>query len=550
MPLRLSNIKTSRIQKTTKRLGIDRAILLLIACTAFCSLFLILQNTEFFVQYIFPDDAFYYFKIAQNIFNGYGTTFDGINYTNGFHPLWALTLAPICYLMTIDKLLTLRLILIILSVLHIASLIVFYRLLRIWVESPAAIVGAVFYSLASFALQISFGGLETGLLAVFQLWALFYYLTRFWGSETPIISQHIILGFLLGLAMLSRLDSGFLIVVILLWQLFRSGSVLTRIKQSFMIGVTSAIVVAPYFWWNFSQFGHLLPISGTIKSRPFSTLFAPGGVTLSDCLFWPILRTLPKQITLVVAMFFVLFPPWLIMLRNWYIRINSSSRYLAKGLSAYVLFSLALYIYYSVFQSSFRAWYWLPQMVVASIMITWTVQALEKQLPSHGHKYFVSVSTITLIIMFLAFTFLFINVHFAPEKHRRRLEEFRIALWIQQNTQPDDIIAMWNAGVGGFFSDRQVINLDGLVNSYDYWAAVQNNSVVAYLKQQGVDYVADTFVGDPLLSGAMRREQNEWSGFLEEVVYQTSFDHKGITLFYSSANQPRTAYIWRTSLGK
>ncbi|HNE05470.1 MAG TPA: hypothetical protein PLT08_13175, partial [Anaerolineales bacterium] len=40
--------------------------------------------------YAFPnnwfvrDDAYYYFKVAQNIAEGHGSTFDGINITNGY----------------------------------------------------------------------------------------------------------------------------------------------------------------------------------------------------------------------------------------------------------------------------------------------------------------------------------------------------------------------------------------------------------------------------------------------------------------------------------
>ena len=41
------------------------------------------------------DDAYYYFKVAQNISEGQGSTFDGINPTNGYHPLWMLICVPI-----------------------------------------------------------------------------------------------------------------------------------------------------------------------------------------------------------------------------------------------------------------------------------------------------------------------------------------------------------------------------------------------------------------------------------------------------------------------
>jgi hypothetical protein len=44
---------------------------------------------------IVQDDAFYYLVIARNFLAGLGVTFDGINPTNGFHPLHLLTLLPL-----------------------------------------------------------------------------------------------------------------------------------------------------------------------------------------------------------------------------------------------------------------------------------------------------------------------------------------------------------------------------------------------------------------------------------------------------------------------
>ena len=52
---------------------------------------------------IVPDDAFYYFTIARNIVEGYGSTFDRLAPTNGYHPLWLLVLVPI-FLIPIAKL--------------------------------------------------------------------------------------------------------------------------------------------------------------------------------------------------------------------------------------------------------------------------------------------------------------------------------------------------------------------------------------------------------------------------------------------------------------
>jgi|NGEPerStandDraft_6_1074524.scaffolds.fasta_scaffold29501_3 hypothetical protein len=44
---------------------------------------------------LYVDDAFYYFRVAHNIASGAGSTFDGIDLTNGYHPLWQLLLVPL-----------------------------------------------------------------------------------------------------------------------------------------------------------------------------------------------------------------------------------------------------------------------------------------------------------------------------------------------------------------------------------------------------------------------------------------------------------------------
>src|SRR5678816_1847029 len=76
------------------------------------------------------DDAYYYFKVAQNISEGHGSTFDGINPTNGYHPLWMLICIPIFALARFDLILPLRILLLIMAGISAASSILIFRLLR------------------------------------------------------------------------------------------------------------------------------------------------------------------------------------------------------------------------------------------------------------------------------------------------------------------------------------------------------------------------------------------------------------------------------------
>src|SRR5512145_2884009 len=69
------------------------------------------------------DDAYYYFKVAQNIAEGHGSTFDGINLTNGYHPLWMLICVPIFALARFDLILPLRVLLVVMAGFQAASAI-------------------------------------------------------------------------------------------------------------------------------------------------------------------------------------------------------------------------------------------------------------------------------------------------------------------------------------------------------------------------------------------------------------------------------------------
>ena len=45
---------------------------------------------------------------------------------------------------------------------------------------------------------------------------------------------------------------------------------------------------------------------------------------------------------------------------------------------------------------------------------------------------------------------------------------------MRDNTPADTVIASWDAGVIGYFSDRPVVNLDGVVNSFEWEAALHH----------------------------------------------------------------------------
>ena len=170
------------------------------------------------------DDAYYYFKVAQNISEGRGSTFDGIDVTNGYHPLWMLVCIPIFALARFDLILPLRILLLVMSGLSVATGILLYRLIgKIFVPALGA-VAAVFWVFDYHIFATLYqNGLESGIAAFFLVLLLYkiYEFERSWRKHQVSTKQVATLAILATLMMFSRLDLVFFAVMAGLWVVFR-----------------------------------------------------------------------------------------------------------------------------------------------------------------------------------------------------------------------------------------------------------------------------------------------------------------------------------------
>lgn len=181
--------------------------------------------------YAFPnnwfirDDAYYYFKVAQNIAEGHGSTFDGINVTNGYHPLWMLICIPIFALAKYDLVLPLRVLLVLIAVIHAATSVMLYRLIKAHLSQAVAILAAVFWAFDEYIHSTVYKmGLETP-IAVFSVVLILYVLGKFekeWRAGQIPLRRFVWFGLLTALAMFSRLDLIFLAFIVGIWVIFRN----------------------------------------------------------------------------------------------------------------------------------------------------------------------------------------------------------------------------------------------------------------------------------------------------------------------------------------
>lgn len=199
--------------------------IILIVVVMSISVYAALSDAQnFSLRWFTRDDAYYYFKVAQNISEGHGSTFDGINKTNGYHPLWMLVCVPVFALARFDLVLPLRILLLVMSALQLSTAILLFRLLG-KVFAPAIGAIAALYWVFSFDILINIyqQGLESGIAAFFVVLLIYklYEFEQAWRKNAVSTRQLVSLGLIAALTIFSRLDLVFLAGIAGLWIVFR-----------------------------------------------------------------------------------------------------------------------------------------------------------------------------------------------------------------------------------------------------------------------------------------------------------------------------------------
>lgn len=172
------------------------------------------------LNFYLSDDAFYYFKVAANISAGLGVTFDGINTTNGFHPLWMLINIPVFWLARFDLFTPLRVLIVVSSLLSAGTGILIFRFLRRFIlPEIAALTAVIWVFLPGIHNVVVANGLESN-LSSFLIILLIYLLSNTSGSAVS-TRKMALLGIVAGLTVLARLDNVFIVLLAGLWFVLR-----------------------------------------------------------------------------------------------------------------------------------------------------------------------------------------------------------------------------------------------------------------------------------------------------------------------------------------
>lgn len=394
------------------------------------------------------DDGFFYLQIAHNITSGFGSTFNNITPTNGYHPLWMLVCILLSFLSFGSKALLLNLTLIIQFVLFVLSILN--------IKSVTDKKGFYFSTLFLSIIFLSIANiyLTEGFLLLYLITYTYKYLVQ---SNDKI--NLIKIAFLLGLLILCRLDSMFIVFPLIL-TLSISKSNIDFIKLFKIFGIT-LLIIAPYLIYNVISYGHLLTISAEIKSYfpvpIFNALDAYGSFSIL------------LNIIFIAYLFY-----------------KNNNTYINLELSVLIgVLSQGLFIY--LFNVGSSSWYWVVSYLCNALFINELVKRL---------KVNINESKLVFLSLILCFSIFGIRIYFY-NSNSSLVQEHPVIQFVNElkshNVNNSKIITYDTPGRLAFYSENQFISSDGLICDFDYSSLIETKGIVSFINNNKIIYILTPF---------------------------------------------------------
>jgi len=429
----------------------------------------------------FQDDAYYYLVIARNAAVGHGFTMDQMSATNGFQPLWQWLLVALAWATGGDVEIFLAAAQVLSVLLFALAVGLLCGFARARLGSEPAIGIALLVLLPRF-LNIALSGMESCLLILIET-AVVLEATRSRAlARLEPSAADARLGVWLGLLMLARLDSVFVLfafaVAIGVRGLARGGEpparrVLRVVAKELVVFAPAVALVTPYLIWNEVAFGHLVPISGVLK-----TSFPVAGWTPSH---------LPGEYLGLLVLGFA--GPALALLVGR--RGDELVRVLAVlcvGLALHALYTV-VYMRWAIF-----AWHFASFLPAGALGAALAGNALAPRVPEGARRALLALGGV-VIVLSLAVSVSRLSRSFTAAS--REAGE-----WVAHTLPPDAVLGMKDSGTFTYFAQRRVVNLDGVANSFAFEDALCRGELERYLRERGVEYVAQHSVPSHVRVGA------------------------------------------------
>lgn len=493
------------------------------------------------------DDAFYYFEVARRFAESGFWTFDGVNPTNGVQPLWAWILTAFAMGLqavgVTDPGALARVFVAFAALLHFGAGLLLYRLVGRAVTPLTGLAVAGGWLYAQGLVWGHVWGMENALYSFLLVGTLLYVHERYLTDPQP--RQAIVLGALLGLTGLARLNAGVLIPCVLLYLLVRRAPapLQRRFVLAVIVGAVASAFIVPYLAYNLATTGHLLPVSGAVKAVINEKLLAYEGVgslfsaeflrvlkneaqegvrwfitsrlgdglwLLGSRLVWNGDTYLPTKMVAIPLIAGLLFVPalvagpraWIGLLRERFGRLKPFWYVL---LFAALNVAIPVVLYPKQLGYAAIRWWWVEQEVVllvlaAAVGVAGVGLVARRLLPALWGRWEawrrpLLLTWVSVLVLFAAADFVRIFWVEDYQAYDWQLswndEPLRAAEWMSENLPDDALVGSWNAGIVGYYADQRIVNLDGLINGFDFLPYLEAGRFGDYVRDQGITYVSD-----------------------------------------------------------
>ncbi len=451
------------------------------------------------------DDAFYVFNYASHFANGQGFTVNGVEQTNGVHPLIVAIYAPLYFISGGDKVAAIRLSFIITAL--IDALCVYgiavlsanlnkrgkQKYLVIPILTPP-VISALIWTVAESIIINTTNGLETALYSLLIITSLLQYVA-IWNNRnagaSPTIAQWITLGIMLGFTVLARIDGILLVIAFFLYELISQERTEVLLRAA-SLSIVPFCISSPWWIYNYVTFGSLFPISGQSESLSYR---------IGENLHFAAIA-LSNMISMMIRLPFWGAPIYMhilwvggasiliITLHHKYQLLSLIKKEIQVRVLIPLIITASLVITYYVFffgAPYFIDRYFQPLRIFAIIVWSYGVTLVYSSIINRSSKKdAVLLGKVVLGILLLAVSF---NAYKFTNYFRSGNTStlYLAGLWAAEH--PDNHIGMIQSGTANYLA-ANVTNLDGKVNTLAL-SARKHSSLGRYVDQASLSYVID-----------------------------------------------------------
>ncbi len=458
------------------------------------------------------DDSFYYFQIAYNLTQGKFSTFDGgITQTNGYHPVWMLLITPFYWIFDKETALFgikafeitlvaggVALIALAAWLSRLAWPLLFAALPMLYRNPHELLLGleaaAAMFMLSLFILTICLYMRDP------RRWKWHLFAIAF---ALPWVRIEYIAVSLAATAVLCAIE----------WSRQERRALrlseLAKLWYAYIPLIGAAAGILLYFAYNGLVFGGIVPVSAATQRAWAQDRWAyQGGYNLVESF----LGTL--RFDVFDYEFLIAFEICAYLLIVWRLALRSKERrdwlllaFLvgAFGLAAGHLAKFAQTVLISHPEQGYRIWYFVPAYMMEALIIPirlyvaiWLIRrfiAPRRRAAANALSVGVFVIGAAFLLARAGFTEPF---RWVDQVSGSSPVDFTIASYlgaqVMDRALPEgSVIGSWDADIIGYFSRFPVVNLDGLVNSYDFFRArhIQHTEGLNFHRRYGVTHFAN-----------------------------------------------------------